>query len=136
MPTAQEVLGFSNRWYAEAIREAQAVVLDGGINVRVVTPPFFLATKLEAFYGRGHGDFVTSHDMEDIIALVDGRPEIVDDVRSVSNPDLRGYLRDEFSKLLASEAFIACIPGHLPPSDRGQARGNAVFARLSAIANG
>jgi hypothetical protein len=33
----------------------------------MVTAPYFLATKIEAFYGRGKKDFLASHDMEDII---------------------------------------------------------------------
>jgi hypothetical protein len=36
-----------------------------------------LATKIEAFKGRGEGDFPASRDLADIIALVDGTtPEV------------------------------------------------------------
>ena len=40
----------------------------------------FIATKLEAFHGRGGGDIVASHNLEDIIAVAEGRPEIVGEV--------------------------------------------------------
>jgi hypothetical protein len=35
--------------------------------------PVFLATKLEAFDGRGQGDFLFSHDLGDLLAVVDGQ---------------------------------------------------------------
>ena len=41
----------------------------------MVTAPYFMATKIEAFYGRGGDDFLGSHDMEDIITVIDGRPD-------------------------------------------------------------
>ena len=46
----------------------------------MVKAPFFLATKLAVFDGRGEGDYVLSHDMEDIIVLLDGRRGIVEEV--------------------------------------------------------
>ena len=79
MPTDASVLGFSNRWYPAAIETAQ-VHLIAGHDVRIVTPPLFIATKLEAFHGRGANDVAASHDLEDIVTLVDGRPEIVPEI--------------------------------------------------------
>jgi len=71
MPTDSAILGFSNRWYAAAMLSAQNMRLPAGIDIRMVTAPFFLATKLEAFYGRGNGDYMVSHDLEDMIAVLD-----------------------------------------------------------------
>jgi predicted nucleotidyltransferase len=78
MPTDEATLGFSNRWYREAFAHAVHTVVEG-VTIRVVTAPFFLATKLEAFRTRGREDFMASHDLEDIIALVDGRSELVEE---------------------------------------------------------
>jgi predicted nucleotidyltransferase len=66
MPTDETILGFSNRWYKPAIETAAIVALDG-FELRVVTTPYFIGTKLEAFRGRGKGDFYASSDLEDII---------------------------------------------------------------------
>jgi hypothetical protein len=69
MPVDEHILGFSNRWYPAAIETAQ--ILDiAGLDVRVVTPALVIATKLEAFHGRGGNDIFASHDLEDIIAVV------------------------------------------------------------------
>jgi hypothetical protein len=54
MPVDERILGFSNRWYPAAIEGAQTIAI-GDQRVRVVTPTFFIATKLEAFHGRGGG---------------------------------------------------------------------------------
>jgi hypothetical protein len=75
MPVNEHVLGFSNRWYATAIETAQTLDV-AGHEVQVVTPALFVATKLEAFHGRGDDDVVASHDLEDIIAVVDGRQDL------------------------------------------------------------
>ena len=79
MPTDETILGFSNRWYKPAIEAAAVVALDG-FELRVVTTPYFIGTKLEAFRGRGKEDFYASSDLEDIITVLDGRPTVVEEV--------------------------------------------------------
>lgn len=133
MPTDPSLLGFSNRWYPEALRTARRRALPSGVQILLVEPPCFLATKIEAFYGRGAGDFLASHDLEDIVTLVDGRPEIVEEVaRSASA--LRAYLREELGKLLDSGPFLRALPGHLAPDAATQARLPLLGRRLRLIA--
>src|SRR5208283_2177257 len=73
MPTDSSILGFSTRWYHPALKNAQRTRI-GVSEIRVITAPYFLATKMEAFHGRGQNDFRMSHDLEDIVTVVDGRP--------------------------------------------------------------
>ncbi len=86
MPTDESILGFTNRWYAEAIRTATNLELAQGVSINLISAPAFIATKLEAFIGRGQRD-IYSHDLEDILVVVDGRPELVDEMR-VALPEL------------------------------------------------
>ncbi|MHB8876058.1 MAG: hypothetical protein ACYC8T_20400, partial [Myxococcaceae bacterium] len=79
MPTAESVLGFANRWYPLAVQSSQRRKV-GRHYIRLVSPPLFLATKFEAFDGRGRGDYRASHDLNDIIAVVDGRREVVAEI--------------------------------------------------------
>jgi predicted nucleotidyltransferase len=88
MPTQGEILGFSNRWYPLALDTAELHGLPSGRSIRIVTAPVFLATKLEAFRGRGQGDFLFSHDLEDLMAVVDGRASLLEECR-LSPPELR-----------------------------------------------
>lgn len=67
MPTNPEILGFGNRWFEPALKSAATIELPSGKCIRMVSTPFFLATKLEAFDGRGRGDFVLSSDVESCI---------------------------------------------------------------------
>ncbi len=134
MPTQEDILGFSNRWYLPAIKNADHVELEKELAIQLVTPPYFLATKIEAFTGRGGGDYMASHDMEDIITVLDGRPEIVSEIRS-SSEDLKIFLSDTFRKLLTNGEFLNAIPGHLPPDRRSQARLPRLMKCLEEISN-
>ena len=69
MPLDARVLGFSNRWYGEAVRTSTSISLERSLSIRVVTAPVFLATKLEAFKSRGKGDYFGSHDLEDALSV-------------------------------------------------------------------
>jgi len=132
MPTDQDILGFANRWYADAARNAQTLEIDG-VWLRAVTPAYFLATKLEAFHGRGQRDFMASHDMEDIIAVLDGRLDIVEDVRD-ADEDVRQYLADEFAAFLGDGDFMDALSGHLPGDVASQRRLPLLIARMERIA--
>ena len=48
MPTQEDILGFSNRWYLPAIETANYVEIEKELAIKLVTPPYFLATKIEA----------------------------------------------------------------------------------------
>src|SRR5215469_16664249 len=110
MPTNEKILGFSNRWYATALRDAQELVIED-LHMRVVTAPYFIGTKLEAFRGRGGGDFYASRDLEDIVAVVDGREHLLDEIKSAQSA-LRTYIAREFRKLLSTPQFVEALPGH------------------------
>lgn len=133
MPTAAEVMGFGNRWYQPALDSAELVELPSGRGIRLVTAPYFLATKLDAFVGRGRGDYFTSHDMEDIVAVLDGRAEIVKDVEQ-TDAILQEHLMERFTQLLENPKFIEALPGHLPGDSASQARVPLLMERIQAIA--
>jgi predicted nucleotidyltransferase len=67
MPLDKDILGFSNRWYKPAMESAEEREIASGLRIRVVTAPYFCATKLEAFAGRGQGDYLASRDLEDLV---------------------------------------------------------------------
>jgi predicted nucleotidyltransferase len=133
MPALERVLGFTNRWYRQARTQSEDRDLQGGVRIRVVTAPLFVATKIEAFRSRGRGDFVASHDLEDIIAVVDGRPALADEVKRA--PALiRRFLASTIALWLDDPDFLAAVPGHLPGDVASQARAPVVLDRLRAIA--
>ncbi|MDB5823794.1 MAG: hypothetical protein JWR21_2498 [Herminiimonas sp.] len=132
MPAEEIGLGFSNRWYPLAVQHAQSFKLQSGTTIRVVTAPLFIATKLESFAGRGKGDYA-HHDIEDIVNVVDGRKELVDEVAD-ADATVRDYIREEFEDLLADELFTERLPWHLHPDDSNQARVPLLIERLRKLA--
>jgi hypothetical protein len=126
MPTEKSILGFANRWYPLVITTAQPVTLPSGRIIKLVTPPVFIATKIEAFKDRGKNsagnpDFLGSHDMEDIITVVDRRTELMAECRAMS-AEFREYLAQEFRAMFANRDFEVSIAGHLPGDAASQSR--------------
>lgn len=129
MPTDSKILGFSNIWYPIAMKEAIGFDLPNGKEIKIVTAPYFLATKLEAFDGRGNGDYLLSHDLEDLISVVDGRPEIIEEVRQ-SKEDVKSYLSEKFNVLLGDLRFVEALPGKVPGDESNQSRIPIIMERL------
>lgn len=126
MPTVQDILGFANRWYPLAVETATPVQLASGLTIRLINAPVFMATKLEAFHDRGRNadgqlDYLGSHDLEDIITVVDRRPELLDECAAAPD-ELRAYLAKAFSRLLTNADFNTSLAGHLPGDASSQAR--------------
>jgi predicted nucleotidyltransferase len=132
MPLDASILGFSNRWYPDALRTAAEVNLRAGLTIRAITAPYFLTTKLEAFRGRGNSDYFASHDLEDFISVIDGRPTLLDEVRA-SSLDLRAYLAEAVRGLLGASRFYDALPGHLEPDAASQARIELLTEKLEAL---
>lgn len=134
MPTEAEILGFTNRWYADGLAAAACRTLPSGQVIRALSPPYLLGTKLEAFNGRGRDDdgeldYLGSRDFGDIVVLVDGRAEVVDEVLASAAP-LRRYLAEEFGRLAEDPRFESGVAAHLRPDVPSQARRGLVLERI------
>lgn len=117
MPVQPEVLGFSNRWYAYAAETAMQVALGDNVSIRLVSAVAFVATKLEAFASRGGGDFLTSHDLEDVLNIVDGREELATEM-AAAPIELRQALATAFARLLTNQDFPNVLPGLIAEPER------------------
>lgn len=110
MPSDAAVLGFTNRWYTAVLSSAFTVSVGEDITIRLANAPSFLATKLEAFLNRGKGDYLLSHDLEDVLSVVDGRPALVEELRT-ADAALRRFVGTTFADLLDDEGFLDALPG-------------------------
>jgi hypothetical protein len=117
MPVQPEVLGFSNRWYPYAAETALPVDLGGNVVIRVVSAVAFVATKLEAFAGRGGGDFLGSHDLEDVLNIVDGREELAEEM-AAAPAELQQTVARAFGELLRNPDFANVLPGLIAEPER------------------
>ena len=136
MPPDPSALGFTNRWYAYVIESARWAALPGGIRVRVASPVAFVATKLDAFHSptrRYAGDVWASHDLEDLLAVIEGRPEF-DAELAEARPDARAYVAGCLRALLSDPNFVDAVEGHIASGLSRTARAQALLSRLQHLA--
>ena len=120
MPINEQILGFSNRWYPEGIRNSTTASLPSGREISIFSLPYFVATKIEAFKNRGGGDFRISHDIEDIVIVLDS---LVDFSRMHRAPDsVTQYLQEEFKIIINDDQFIESVSGYIGYSQTSAGR--------------
>lgn len=132
MPTESRIIGFANRWYPQVIESAQRVVLPSGVTINLITAPLFLATKFDAFAGRGRNDLLGSHDLEDIINVLDGRPEVVAEIIASPRP-LRAALAQSFGELHDIPLFESALHGLIFPDETLNLRVQTVLQQIKEI---
>jgi predicted nucleotidyltransferase len=108
---------------------AQRIALGEGLHIRLATAVAFVATKLEAFISRGRGDMLASHDLEDVLNIVDGREELVRELADAL-PDVRHAIAATLAHLLARPSFLDVLPGLIAEPERA----DVVAGRLRAMA--
>jgi hypothetical protein len=67
------------------------------------------------------------------MTVVDGRPEIIDEVHNAP-ADVRGYIASEMGRLLNTRQFLDALPGFLLPDSASQGRQPLLRQRLRALA--
>lgn len=112
MPDDASILGFSNRWYARGIETAATHPLTPELEIKRLSPEFLIATKFEAYQGRGNDDLFTSRDVEDILLLVDGRPELIAEVQNTDD-DTRSYIARQTRILQQNHDFDNFLEGNI-----------------------
>ena len=120
MPVEGDFLGLNTVFFDHAISNATKTVIDG-VTLNVISATAFLATKLAAFSDRGEKDFYGSHDLEDVLTVIDGRKFVVEEIRNAPT-ELRTYIVNTFRNFMENPQFQEALPGHLPPDIGSQAR--------------
>jgi hypothetical protein len=135
MATDQEILGFGNPWYKEALEHAITHQISDDLTVKSVTAPYFIATKIAAFKTRGNNDLWASHDFEDIITVIAGRVEIAEEVAQTNN-QLKAQLKQAFEEILRNNQFEQVLPGILNDGPITMQRVQIVKERIQQIISG
>ncbi len=112
MPTNDPSIGFNNIWYPNGYKYAQAYELYSGESIKILTAPYFIATKLEAFKGRGGGDGRLSHDFEDIVFVLENRTKLWEEL-DMCDEEVKAYLINEFSELANNPYIHEWIDSHV-----------------------
>jgi len=113
MPTDPTILGFGNPWYAVGFAQAIPYTLPDNSTIRVLSPVYFLCTKLVALRDRGWGELRVSQDLEDIVHLVDNRLELRPELTQ-ADATVRVYVQQQLQELLAHPAFAEALSWTVP----------------------
>lgn len=112
MATEDGPLGPANRWYKigfENLWTAKAKDQD----IKILSAPCYLATKFEAFNNRG-SDYRISHDIEDIIYVLDNRIGIVEEIE---NDDTRiaNFIKEQLQNITNKGLLQEVLMSHIHP---------------------
>ena len=129
IPPDPRVLGFSNELYPSALAHITTVEIDG-TSVPHIDAPHFIGTKLLAYEGRGKGDLHASHDLEDLFAVVNSRPEILEEIARAP-AKCREVVGPRLEVLRANPSLEEAVEGYLANDVPGQHR--VVLERLDAV---
>lgn len=130
VPVDEHVLGFANRWYRPGFASAVTTELRPGLSLRHLDAPHFVATKFEAFNDRGARDVYLSHDLEDIVTVIDGRAELADELLA-ADTSVRNHVIRQMRALLAHPDMQNALPGLVAQPIRA----GVVLQRLHDIAS-
>jgi predicted nucleotidyltransferase len=114
MPADDSNIGVSNSWYKPGFNQLQEIKLPEGITINILSSPYFLATKLEAFKNRGKNDFYGSHDYEDIIYLLDNRLNIVEEILNAED-SVKNYIKKELKVIKNHPQAEEILAIHIHP---------------------
>lgn len=134
MPTDPEILGFANQWYRNALLKSTHSTLPSGRRIRILTLPYFLATKLEACRSRGMKDIRLSPDFEDIVFLLDNRHALSGEAAS-SDPTVAKFIQTAFNELLKNPLLPEAIEAALGFGS-SETRTRRALSIMSGLAHG
>lgn len=123
-------LGPTNSWLKPGFDHAESVTV-GKTEIKVLTVPYFLASKWEAYRSRG-SDPRTSHDFEDIIYVLDNNLNVVDSIQS-ADEGVKRELCKMANGILSMASMEECIECHINPYT-AEERKNIVVDKVKMIA--
>ena len=132
MPAHDPTGEWPARWFRLAMETAVTVTI-GKTPCRIIAAPCFVATKLEAFSDRGNNDYFASQDIEDVIAVIDGRNTLVDELQDAPL-ELGTFVAKSLALHLEQPQFLESLPGHLADDSGSQARLPMLMDRLRSLA--
>lgn len=114
--TKESSSGITNKWYESGF-EKRIIKSINGNSIYVFPVEYFIASKFEAYIGRGNKNYITSHDIEDIIYIFNGSNNITDIILS-SDTRVQEYIKDELKEILKDNNLDEIILAHCANSDR------------------
>jgi len=110
MHTDGKLQGLSTSWYQDGFTNAITVNLKKDKSIKILNSVYFIASKLEAFYDRSYKkqDYLDCKDLEDILNVVNGRPELIDEIIN-SESKVKNYISKFIKKLINDPRWFDAI---------------------------
>lgn len=112
MSTEDGPLGPTNRWYKIGFENLWTATANDE-KIRLLSAPCYLATKFEAYKNRGT-DIRTSHDMEDIIYVLDNRINIVNEIQN-DDERVSSFIKEQLKKIIGHGLLEEALVAHIHP---------------------
>lgn len=112
MATEDGLLGPTNRWYKIGFNNLWTAKAKDQ-EVKILSAPCYLATKFEAFNCRG-SDYRTSHDMEDIIYVLDNRMGIVEEIAK-DDSRIAHFIQEQIQNITNRGMMQEVLVAHIHP---------------------
>ena len=112
IPVEEGIIGETNRWYQVGLNSVLEHDVNGVV-IKIFSAPVYLATKFEAFNGRG-SDLRTSHDIEDIIYILDNRTTIVKEINE-SETSVNTFIKEQLQQIINSGMLDEVLMAHIHP---------------------
>ncbi|MFA6213266.1 MAG: hypothetical protein WCT03_24210 [Candidatus Obscuribacterales bacterium] len=128
IPSASEVFGFGNKWLNQAPDAPLLYELATRKTINIINAPLFLCTKFIAFDERGPAE---DKDLEDIVSIVDGRRELMGELKT-SSLEIKEYVASSTRQLLKT-SFPQNISWFLPQDSASADRDTLVLERFKMM---
>jgi predicted nucleotidyltransferase len=104
--------GPSNRWYKTGFENLWTVHAMEQ-EIKILSAPCYLATKFEAFINRG-SDYRTSHDIEDVIYVLDNRIQIVEEIAK-DDSRISAFINEQLQGIIRKGILQEVLMAHIHP---------------------
>lgn len=112
MATEDGPLGPTNKWYKIGFENLWTAAAKNQ-EIKILSAPCYLASKFEAFNNRGK-DYRTSHDMEDIIYVLDNRINIVSEIE-MDNSSVVLFIKEQLNTIIQKGMLQEVLMAHIHP---------------------
>lgn len=124
LSTAETAWIPSNRWFLPGLDHA--VELDcEGVRIKVLSLPYYIAAKWDAFESRGGSDPRFSQDFEDIAWLIDHVDELPEQIERADSV-IRNHLVEIIGAILRESAMLEALESNMEASTRTSRYASAV----------
>lgn len=101
----------SNRWFMPGFQKSFSLEVED-VSIRLMPLPYFLASKMEAFFDRGIQDLYASHDLEDILYIFNYTTNLVEQILAADD-EVIAYLKGRAERMMSDTKIREVMPAHL-----------------------